>query len=94
MPALAAVIRVEQHIAHGTSLATVLPIALSGAVVYSARSDVDWPLVGVILVGSIIGVVGGARLMMRLSARRLRQVFALYSLAVGALMLLRSFSIV
>ena len=89
VPIMTGLLWLNQHKAHGTSLAIIVPIAAVSTLVYVQRGDVDWPLVATIASGSVIGAVAGAKLMMRVSAQRLRQVFGLYTIAIAALLLLR-----
>jgi uncharacterized protein len=56
VPALVLVMHMDQRLAHGTSLAAVLPIAVASLIGYTLEGKVDWP-VGVLLA---IGAVGGA----------------------------------
>jgi uncharacterized membrane protein YfcA len=94
VPLMTGVLHLSQHKAHGTSLAAIVPIAIVAAAVYALRGDVNWVLVATIGSGSVIGVVAGAKLMMRVSGRRLRQLFGVYAIAVAALMLVRSLGFV
>ena len=87
VPMLSGLLGLAQHKAHGTSLAVIIPIAMVGTVVYFLQGYVDWALVAAIGSGSIIGVVVGAKLMMRVPAHRLRQGFGVYSIVVALLML-------
>ena len=80
---------VTAHLAVGTSLAIILPIALVGASLYAWRGDIDWILVAAIASGSVIGVAAGSRLMMKVPARRLRQGFGVYALLLVPLMIWR-----
>ena len=89
VPMMTGLLCLSQHRAHGTSLAVILPIAAVGAVVYATRGDIDWLLAATIGVGSVAGAIIGARLMMRLSAHRLRQAFGLYTIAIAILLILR-----
>ena len=56
VPALVLFMHMDQRLAHGTSLAAVLPIAVASLIGYTLEDKVDWP-VGVLLA---IGAVGGA----------------------------------
>jgi uncharacterized membrane protein YfcA len=89
VPLLTGLLCLSQHKAHGTSLAIVIPIAIVGTIVYALRGDVNWALAATIGSGSVIGTLVGAKLMMRVSPHRLRQVFGLYTIAIAALLLLR-----
>ena len=89
VPMMVGVFSFSQHHAHGTSLAIIPAVALVGAIIYALRGDVDWVLVATIGPGSIVGVIGGAKLMMRVPAQRLRQGFGAYAIVVAVLLLLR-----
>lgn len=87
VPLLTGYLRLPQHTAHGTSLIVVIFAAAAAAVGYIWRGDVDWALVGGLLGGSIVGAYAGALLVMRIPAKQLRTLFALFLLAVGIRML-------
>jgi uncharacterized protein len=78
--------RVDQHHAHGTSLAAIIPGALVGALIYyfgSAHPQVDLRFAALLVLGSAAGAYLGARLMMRIPERPLRMAFAVVLLVVG-----------
>ncbi len=89
VPMLAGVLCLNQHKAHGTSLAIIIPIAMMGALVYGLRGDVSWEWVATIGAGSVIGAIVGAKLMMKMPPHRLRQIFGVYAIAIAAILLLR-----
>ncbi len=88
VPLLAGVLLLGQHQAHGTSLAVVLFIGLPAAITYALFGHMDWVLVLELAVGSMVGVILGAKLMMRMRARELRLLFGTLAVAVGILMFL------
>ncbi len=89
VPLLTGLLWLDQHKAHGTSLAIIIPTSIAGTAIYAQRGDIDWVLVATIASGSAIGAIAGAKIMVKLSAHRLRQVFGLYVMTTGALLLLR-----
>jgi len=89
VPMMVGLLGLTQHKAHGTSLAVIIPIAIVGMLVYALRGHVDWVLVATIGSGSIIGVIIGAKLMMKVPAHRLRQLFGVYTIAIAVLLLVR-----
>jgi hypothetical protein len=89
VPMMVGLLGLTQHRAHGTSLAVIIPIAIAGMLVYALRGDIDWVLVATIGSGSIIGVIAGAKLMMKVPAHRLRQLFGVYTIAIAILLLVR-----
>src|SRR5882672_12209363 len=81
VPLLVHALRAGQHEAQGTSLAFVTATALVAALLYIRHGNVDVALALYLAVGAVPGVLLGAALARRMTARRLRQ-------ALGVLMLL------
>ena len=84
----AGTLKLGQHQAHGTSLAAIVPMGLCAAIVYAFRGHMDWALVIQLGLGSVAGVILGAKLMMRGPAKRLRQGFGALLLLVGLRLLI------
>jgi len=89
VPMMVGLLGLTQHRAHGTSLAIIVPISIIGAIVYALHGHIDWVLVATIGSGSIAGAIIGAKLMMKVPANRLRQLFGVYTIAIATLLLLR-----
>jgi uncharacterized membrane protein YfcA len=88
VPALVMVMHMDQRLAHGTSLAAVLPIATSGLVGYVTGDKVDWPVAGLLAVGAVAGAVLGTKLLHVLPHRTLGLIFSLLLLATALRMVL------
>ncbi|HEX6418602.1 MAG TPA: sulfite exporter TauE/SafE family protein [Acidimicrobiales bacterium] len=71
VPALVAVLRMDQRLAHGTSLAAVLPIAMSSTLGYALGDKLDWPVAALIAVGAVGGAVIGTHVLHVLPQRAL-----------------------
>ena len=76
VPGLVFFARFDQRRAHATSLAAMLPIALAGLITYVINDGIDWPLTGLLALGSVFGAVVGTSLLTRMSKRALTIVFA------------------
>jgi uncharacterized membrane protein YfcA len=77
VPALVLVLRIDQRLAHGTSLASVIPIALSGTLGYALDGKIDWSASVCLAVGAAaIGAVVGTHLLHVLPRRGLALAFA------------------
>jgi uncharacterized protein len=89
VPAMVYLLRFGQHEAHGTSLAAILPIALSAVIVFGAADRVH--LVGGLLLalGSIPGARVGATWMRRIGEGRLRVAFGAFLVIVAIAMAFR-----
>jgi uncharacterized membrane protein YfcA len=85
VPGLVLVLGMGQRLAHGTSLAAILPIAVSGVAAYALEGAVDWTAAGLIVVGAAGGAVLGTYALRRLSQSLLRVLFGVFLLltAVG-----------
>lgn len=46
----------NQHMAQGTSLAAMIPLAIAGALRYNAKGNVDWVAAAGLAVGAVIGI--------------------------------------
>jgi uncharacterized protein len=83
VPALVIVLKLGQKLAHGTSLAAVLPIALSSLFGYTVEDKVDWPVAGLLAAGAIGGAVLGTHILHRLPHRAVGWAFAVVMLATA-----------
>jgi uncharacterized membrane protein YfcA len=76
VPGLILAVQLEQRLAHGTSLAAVIPISIASMATYALRDNVDWTVAGLLIVGSVMGVVVGTAYLHVAEPRTLRLLFA------------------
>lgn len=88
VPLLAGVLSFRQHVAHATSLAAIVVIALSGAVGFGLAGQVDLRMAGFLLIGGLLGAHLGARSMHKVSESTLKLVFGGLLVAVGLRMVI------
>ncbi|MBE0415349.1 MAG: sulfite exporter TauE/SafE family protein [Dehalococcoidia bacterium] len=92
VPLMVGLLGVAQHQSHGTSLAVIFFIALVGAITYATLGHIpgnmDWALILGLALGGLVGVVLGARLMMRVPERQLRWIFGAFLVFVGIYMII------
>lgn len=86
VPLLTGLLKLPQHLAHGTSLAIVIFVASAGLVGYWITDNVDWTTALWIGLGSVTGVYLGARVMAKISPRLLRLIFGVFLLSVAVRM--------
>lgn len=88
VPGLVLILGMGQRMAHGTSLAAILPIAVSGVTAYALEGAVDWPAAALIVAGSAGGAVLGTYALRRLSQELLRLLFGVFLLLTAARLLI------
>lgn len=76
VPGLVLVAKMDQRIAHGTSLAAVLPISASSLLSYWSHDHVDWRVAACLAIGALAGTLLGTRLLHVLPHRTLAIAFA------------------
>ena len=74
----------EQHVAQGTSLAAMIPVAIAGVFRYSAKGQVNWTSALGLAVGGIAGAyLVGAPAAQALKADYLQKLFGVLMVVVG-----------
>jgi hypothetical protein len=63
VPGLILVMHMDQRLAHGTSLAAVLPISAASLVSYLAEDSVDWAVMLPLSAGAVAGALVGTKLL-------------------------------
>jgi uncharacterized membrane protein YfcA len=89
VPGLVLVLGMGQRLAHGTSLAAILPIAASGVAAYALEGAVDWVAAGLVVVGAAGGAVLGTYALRRISQGLLRVLFAVFLLLTAVELLIQ-----
>ena len=88
VPGLVLLAGMQQRLAHGTSLAAIVPIAVSGVIGYVIDGKVDGAAAVAIAAGAMLGAVAGTKALHVLPQRTLRLAFSLILLATAARLLL------
>jgi uncharacterized protein len=76
VPALVLLLGFSQRLAHGTSLAAVLPIAIASLTMYAYEDKVDWKVGALLAAGAVVGAVVGTHILHRLPHDTLAVAFA------------------
>ena len=76
VPGLVLAAGMDQRLAHGTSLAAVLPISIASLVTYATHGNVDWNVAVWLAIGAVAGAVIGTKLLHVLPHRTLGLLFA------------------
>jgi uncharacterized protein len=88
VPALAILTKMDQRIAHGTSLAATGPLALAGLIGYAFAGQVDWAVAGLLLIGSLVGAWIGTSMLKGWSTTWLTYGFAILLVLTAIRMLI------
>jgi uncharacterized membrane protein YfcA len=83
VPALALVLGLPTSIAVGTSLLVIAIVCAVGFAAHLATGTIDWAVAGTFTAAGLVGAVIGSRLVERVRAIRLRQLFAAVTTAVA-----------
>jgi uncharacterized protein len=78
VPSLVLVLHMAQRLAHGTSLASIVPIAAAGVLGFAVEGAVDWSVAALLIAGAAGGAVIGTRLLAVLPARALGFIFTAF----------------
>lgn len=76
VPGLVMVAGLDQRLAHGTSLAAVLPISVASLFTYWGHGHVDWPVAACLAIGAVCGSLIGTHLLAVTSKRVLAYTFS------------------
>jgi hypothetical protein len=89
IPAMVLLLGLGQKLAQGISLAVIIPVSISGAMIHARHGNVSSGVAVPLAVGGIAGGLIGARVAVGLDPLVLRSMFGILMLIMGALMLIR-----
>jgi uncharacterized membrane protein YfcA len=75
VPALLSILSMDRRLAHGTSLAATVPVALASLFTYSIGGNVDWPIAACLATGAICGTILGTHLLQIIPKKPLTIIF-------------------
>lgn len=75
VPAMIYYLHVDDHKAHATAIAIILPLTIISSFVYIYNSFVDWDLVLKTSIGGVVGGYIGAKLLRVIPDKYLRKIF-------------------
>lgn len=89
VPALTILLGLPQKMAHGISLAAMMPTAFTGMLMHRAMGNVDFTVGKWVGLGSAIGAISGATLAVSLDASVLKIIFGVFLIIMAVLMALK-----
>jgi hypothetical protein len=90
VPALVLVLGFPMRMAVSTSLLIIALVAVGGLVGHLQTGRVDWPLIGLLLLGSAIGMTGGSWVAHQVSSATLAKSFATGAIGVAIVMIIHN----
>ena len=88
VPGMQKFLEVEQHKAHATAIAIILPLTIVSVLIYFDGVEVDWSMIIWISVGGIVGGFIGAKLLNKISGTMLHKIFGAFMIAAAVRMIL------
>ena len=82
-------LKMDLHVAIGTSLALIVPTALVGALRYASGNYIDWRIFAFSFLFTVVGGLLGASFSMQLDVDFLRKMFAVFLVLVALKMFLQ-----
>jgi len=86
VPMLVLWLKLDPKVAVGTSLAVIVPTAIMAAWRHHLLGNVNWGVVGWMMVGSVAGAFVGATLTTHIAGEWLRRLFAVVMIATAVRM--------
>ena len=78
VPLLIYFLKMDIHVATGTSLAVIIPTAVIGAWTHSFHKQVDWKIAIIVAILAALGSYAGVKLNVMLPAAIVQKVFAIF----------------
>ncbi len=88
VPGMERLLNVEEHKAHATAIAVILPLSLISAVIYIYKINIPWSTVLWVSLGGITGGYVGARILSKFSGKWLHIIFGGFMLIAAAKMVI------
>lgn len=88
VPAMERFLKTEEHKAHATAIAVILPLCAISAFLYVKNVEIIWKTVLFVSIGGICGGYIGARLLGKISKKWLHIIFGGFMIAAGVKMIL------
>lgn len=88
VPLLENVFKLDNKVAHATTIAVILPLSLASSFVYFFKNNINHVQLLYICAGVVAGGILGALLLKKLSGKIVRLIFAIIMLAAGIRMVI------
>ena len=87
VPAMILLLGTEEHKAHASAIAIILPLTIVSAFFYISNGFVNWSITLRVILGGMVGGYIGAKLLSKCPANVLRKIFALFMIIAALRMI-------
>ncbi|HHV99526.1 MAG TPA: sulfite exporter TauE/SafE family protein [Clostridiaceae bacterium] len=87
VPAMVLLLDTEEHKAHASAIAIILPLAIVSAVFYISNGFVNWGITIKVIIGGMVGGFIGAKLLNKCPTNLLRKIFAMFMIIAALRMI-------
>jgi len=88
VPAMVHFLDFNEHDAHATALAVILPLTLISSIVYFKNDFFNWDTIWKVSLGGVVGGMLGAWLLPRVPSFWLRKIFGIFMIAAAIRMII------
>lgn len=88
VPSMERILKVEEHKAHATAIAVILPLSIMSTFIYARHQILDWKSIIFVALGGVIGGIIGAKLLSKISSKWLHKIFGLFMIAASIRMII------
>ncbi len=88
VPALEKFLNFEEHKAHATAIAVILPLSILSAFIYLKGSNLEYLKVIIISIGGMLGGYLGAKFLKKIPSKWLHKIFGIFMLIASWRMIL------
>lgn len=89
VPGMERFLDTEEHKAHATAIAVILPLSLVSAIIYAFKVSLPWAVLVYVSIGGVFGGYTGARLLSRFSGKWLHIIFGAFMIAAALKMVIK-----
>ncbi len=87
VPAMVHLLDFEEHDAHATALAVILPLTLISSIIYFKNDFFNWNMIWKVSIGGVVGGLLGAWILPKLPSFWLRKIFGIFMIFAAVRML-------
>lgn len=87
VPCLERFLDVEEHKAHASAIAIILPLSILSAFMYTRNTKLEWFSILTISAGGMVGGYIGAKLLTKISAKWLHKIFGAFMIVAAVRMI-------